>query len=97
MSNNDDRTQLIKAKLQTAFTTTYLEVVDDSHKHVGHQGTHEGGGHFVVTIVSPQFNDQPLIQRHRLVYAAVNELMNTVIHALSIQAQTPEEFAERNK
>ena len=94
---NNDRTQLIKEKLQTAFTTTYLEVTDDSHQHVGHHDTREGGGHFVVTIVSPQFNNQPLIQRHRLVYAAVNELMNTVIHALSIQAQTPEEFAKWNK
>ena len=97
MMSTPDRTQLIKEKLQTAFTTTYLEVIDDSHKHVGHHNPHEGGGHFVVTIVSPQFNNQPLIQRHRLVYAAVDELMNTVIHALSIQAQTPEEFAKWNK
>lgn len=91
---NSDRTQLIKEKLQLAFTTTYLEVIDESHKHVGHRGAGEGSGHFAVTIVSPQFSNQPLIQRHRMVYAALNELMNTVIHALSIQAQTPEEFSK---
>jgi BolA protein len=94
---NSDHAQLIKKKLQAAFTTTYLEVIDESHKHRGHHGTREGGGHFVITIVSPQFSNQSLIQRHRLVYAAVNELMNTVIHALSIQAQTPEEFSRLNK
>ncbi|NJO16023.1 MAG: BolA family transcriptional regulator [Thioploca sp.] len=94
---NTNHTQLIKEKLQTAFTITYLEVTDESHKHVGHPGTQAGGGHFVVTIVSPQFSNQSLIQRHRLVYAAVDELMNTVIHALSIQAQTPEEFSKLNK
>jgi len=91
---NTDYTLRIKEQLQTAFTTTYLEVIDESHQHMGHRGAREGGGHFAVTIVSPQFSNQPLIQRHRMVYAALNELMNTVIHALSIQAQTPEEFSK---
>lgn len=83
---------LIKEKLTQVLAPTHLKIGDESHKHVGHAGAREGGGHFTVTIVSPQFSGKTLIQRHRMVYAAVDELMNTVIHALSIQAQSPEEF-----
>jgi len=83
---------LIQEKLTTALTPTYLDIVDDSHKHAGHAGAQSGGGHFVVTIVSPEFTGKSLIERHRMVYAAVGELMQTAIHGLSIKAQTPDEF-----
>ena len=88
-----DRVNLIKQKLAAAIETTHIEIVDDSSKHAGHAGARDGGGHFNLTIVSSQFKDKSLIQRHRIVYAAVDELMNTEIHALSINAQTPEEFS----
>jgi len=84
---------LIKEKLTTVLTPTHLDIIDESHKHAGHAGAQAGGGHFLVTIVSPQFTGKSLIERHRMVYAAVGELMNTVIHALSINAQTPDEFS----
>ncbi len=84
---------LIKEKLTAALTPTHLDIIDESHKHAGHAGAQAGGGHFLVTIVSPQFAGKSLIERHRMVYAAIGELMNTAIHALSINAQTPEEFS----
>jgi len=84
---------LIKEKLTTALAPTHLDIIDESHKHAGHAGAQAGGGHFIVTIVSPQFTEKSLIERHRMVYDAIGELMNTAIHALSINAQTPEEFS----
>lgn len=88
-----DRVALIKEKLTVALTPTHLEIIDESHKHAGHAGAREGGGHFLVIIVSPQFTGKTLVQRHRMVFAAVDKLMNTTIHALSIKAQTLEEFS----
>lgn len=87
-----DRIELIRLRLQQALNPNLLEIEDDSHKHAGHAGAREsGGGHFNVTIVSEQFRGQPAIKRHRMVYAAVNDLMPNEIHALSIRALTPDE------
>lgn len=84
----------ILAQLQQNLQTlapTHLEVVDDEQHHIGHR--HETAGHFTVTVVSPQFSQQSLVQRHRMVFAAVGDLMPNSIHALSIRAYTPEEFS----
>jgi BolA protein len=70
-----------------------LEIVDDSHKHVGHEGARDGRGHFSVLIVSPKFVGMNLLARHRAVYEALGDLMQTDIHALSMRAYAPEEFA----
>lgn len=91
-----DRVSLIKEKLTAALQTTHIEIIDDSQKHAGHVGARDGGGHFKLNIVSSEFNEKSLIQRHRMVYSAVDDLMNTEIHALSINAQTPEEFSSSN-
>ena len=52
-----------------------------------------GGGHFVVTIVSDSFKDKNLLARHRMVYDALGDAMQSEIHALSIKAYTPEEMS----
>ena len=67
-----------------------VEIRDDSAAHAGHAGAREGG-HFRVTLVADAFRGHTSIQRHRLVYAAVAQLMGTDIHALNIVARTPEE------
>ena len=55
----------------------------------------EGDGqHFFATIVSPEFEGKRLVQRHQLVYAAMGDRMKAEVHALSIKAFTPEEFAK---
>jgi BolA protein len=69
-----------------------VQISDDSAAHAGHAGAREGGGHFNVLIVSPAFAGLPLIKRHRLVYQALDDLMKKQIHALSIQALTPDEL-----
>ena len=48
--------------------------------------------HFAAVIVAPQFAGKRMIARHQLVYGTLGPLMGREIHALSIQAQTPEEW-----
>lgn len=67
-----------------------LDIVDDSHRHVGHAGAREGG-HFQVHIVSAAFAGKNTVARHRLVYEAAGDLMRKGIHALAIHARTPDE------
>lgn len=74
-----------------ALEPTRLEVVDDSHHHAGHAGAADGRGHFSVLVVSKRFAGLRQLQRHRLVYEAVGDLMVTDIHALSIHALAPGE------
>ncbi|HEY1033536.1 MAG TPA: BolA family protein [Pseudoxanthomonas sp.] len=85
------RTDRIRAALQAALQPTALEVVDDSHKHAGHEGARDGRGHFTVRVVSPAFAGKAPLARHRAVYAALGEMMQTDIHALAIEARTPDE------
>jgi BolA protein len=80
----------LQERLQT-LQPSHLDIEDDSHRHAGHAGA-QSGGHFTVKIVSAQFAGKTTIQRHRLVYEAVGDLMNNGVHALSIvAAQTPDE------
>lgn len=85
------RIDRIRAALQAALQPTALEVVDDSHKHAGHEGARDGRGHFTVRVVSPAFAGKAPLARHRAVYAALGEMMQTDIHALAIEARTPDE------
>jgi len=85
------RVEKIRSRLAAALAPTTLEIVDESHKHAGHEGARDGRGHFAVTIVSAAFAGELPLARHRRVYAALGELMQTDIHALSIQARTPQE------
>lgn len=86
-----ERVELIRVRLNKAFEPAQLDIVDDSHQHVGHAGAASGGGHFTVSIVSEKFRDHSTLERHRMVYQAVDDLMPAEIHALSIKALTSEE------
>ena len=66
-------------------------VKDQSHLHTGHTGAKDGRGHFDVTIVAAEFADKSRLERHRMVYDALGDLMETDIHALRIKALTSEE------
>ena len=82
---------LIREKL-AALAPESIEVEDDSAQHAGHEGAKGGGGHYSVTLVSPQFAGKPLQARHRMVYAALGPLMHREIHALAIRAYAPDEI-----
>lgn len=83
-----NRIEKIRSALQ-ALQPTQLDILDDSAAHAGHAGAATGRGHFRVKIVSPAFKGLPLIARHRKVYHALGDLMQTDIHALSIEATPP--------
>jgi BolA family transcriptional regulator, general stress-responsive regulator len=85
-----ERVEKIRQVLTARLAPVQLDIRDDSAAHAGHAGAREGG-HFSVVVVSEQFAGRSRMQRHQLVYAAVAELMRTDIHALSIQARTPQE------
>ena len=70
---------------------TSVLVKDQSHLHAGHAGAEDGRGHFDVHIVSEAFAGKSRIERHRLVFDAVAEMMKSDIHALKIRASTPDE------
>lgn len=85
------RVDRIRDALQAALQPVLLEVLDDSHKHAGHEGARDGRGHFTVRITSDAFAGKAPLARHRAVYAALGDMMQTDIHALAIQARTPDE------
>lgn len=87
-----DRVIMIRERLEKALSPSQIDIVDESNLHVGHAGAASGGGHFSVTIVSDKFNEQSTIERHRMVYLAVNDMMPSEIHALSIKAFSPDEI-----
>lgn len=87
-----DRIEMIRQRLEDALAPDEIEIIDESHLHAGHAGAASGGGHFNVTIVSDQFKGKSTIERHRMVYLALDDLMRTEIHALSIKALTPEDI-----
>ena len=86
---NPARLARMRALLDAAFAPAELEVLDDSHRHVGHAGAREGKGHFTVRIVSDAFAGMTPLARHRAVYAALGAMMDTDIHALAIDARPP--------
>lgn len=81
----------IEEKLQSLAPES-LELTDESGQHVGHEGARSGGGHYRLVIVSRRFAGLSAIARHRLVYAALDDLMRGPIHALAITAYSPEEI-----
>jgi BolA protein len=85
------RVTLIEERLRAALAPEDLQILDDSAAHAGHAGARSGGGHFNVVIVSSSFAGKTLLDRHRMVHAALEDLMSREIHALSIKALTPEE------
>lgn len=86
-----DRMAEIENRLRAALNPVNLDIRDDSAKHAGHAQA-GGGGHFHADIVSDAFAGQTLVQRHRMVYAALGDLMESEIHAFSMSAKTPDEL-----
>jgi len=68
-----------------------INIIDRSNQHAGHQG-YTSGMHLEALIVSDDFIGKSLIERHRLVYAALSDFMNKEIHALSMKTLTKEEI-----
>ena len=83
----------IKRRLEEKLDLVHFEIKDFTGRHLNHK-LHEGGFHLETTIVSDDFTDKTLIERHRVVYNAMGELMKHEIHALSMKTLTREEWEE---
>ncbi len=81
------RIERIRESLLQHFADAKLTLEDESHLHAGHAGATTGRGHFRLHIVSAAFKGLTPIARHRAVYAALGDMMQTDIHALSIDAR----------
>lgn len=82
----------IRQRLTTALSPSLLDLVDESARHAGHAGARpQGESHFRVSIVSAKFAGKSRVERQRMVFAALGDLMQTEIHALAITALTPGE------
>lgn len=86
---SDERLDRICDALIVAFPDALVVLKDESHLHVGHAGAATGRGHFRLHIWSEKFRGLTPVARHRAVYAALGELMQTDIHALAIEARVP--------
>ena len=89
MTDPLDLIEEIRQRLQ-ALEPTLLEIDDDSHLHAGHAGSRDGASHFSVRIVTTRFIGLTPVARHRLVYDRLHGLMPFPIHALAIDARTPD-------
>ena len=87
--NEPDRISRIRSLLESAFLPQELRIRDDSHLHAGHAGAREGKGHYAVKIVSRAFEGRRRLECHQMIYAALGDMMQTDIHALSISAESP--------
>ncbi len=85
-----ERIDRIRAHLKAEFAPDELEIQDESHLHAGHAGAKDGKGHFHVRIVSERFTGTRPIERHRMIFQALEEMMQTDIHALSVTAAAPD-------
>jgi BolA family transcriptional regulator, general stress-responsive regulator len=89
-------TDAVRLKLTQALAPTRLELVDESARHAGHAGARpEGETHFRLLIVAATFGGKSRLERQRMVFAALGDLMRTDIHAISITALTPDEAGGR--
>ncbi len=88
---SSERATKIESILTSSFTPSRILVKDQSHLHAGHAGAQDGRGHFAVTIVSEQFTGQSKIARHRMIFDALGDMLQTDIHARSIKALTADE------
>jgi len=83
---------IIEERLRGGLTPTHVEIVDESDRHAGHAGAAGGGGHYRVVVVSAMFEGRGRIERHRLVYDLLRDLMPGTIHALALRALAPTEW-----
>jgi BolA family transcriptional regulator, general stress-responsive regulator len=82
----------MRARLEAALAPTALTLIDDSEKHRGHGGYNPAGeSHFSLAIESAAFTGKSRVERQRMIYRALGQLMDERVHALSIKAKAPGE------
>ncbi|KAF9347801.1 hypothetical protein BGX34_002881 [Mortierella sp. NVP85] len=90
-------TTSIRSKLNDLLKPTSFEIINDSSQHAHHsamRGVTSKETHFRINVVSEAFGGKSTIQRHRLIYGALNEEFAAGLHALSLNTKTPAEIAK---
>lgn len=90
-SNHAATIEQMRLRLIDALAPQAIVIEDDSARHAGHAGAASGGGHFNLRVVSAVFAGRTRLQRHRLVYDPLADLMTREIHALSMVLLAPDE------
>lgn len=75
----------LEAKLQSTLQPSHLEIINESDQHAGHAGATNDLSHLLVKIQSPLFANKSKVACHQMVYAALEQEMRDVIHALRIE------------
>lgn len=81
----------IKRRLQAKFSPEVLDLKDDSANHAGHRGNVKNGGHYFLEITAEAFVSKSLLERQRMVFAELSDLMEAKVHALSMKCRAPGE------
>lgn len=84
------REERIRERLQQALQPAEMELIDDSARHAGHAGARTGMSHYRLRIRAQCFSGHSPLVRHRMVYDALGDMMQTDIHALTIDAAPPD-------
>ena len=85
---------MARQKLGQHLDLHHIEIKDFTGRHLNHK-QHDGGFHLEAIIVSDSFIDKTLIDRHKIIYAALGELLKHEIHAFSMKTLTPEEWENK--
>ena len=91
-----DISNKIEQKLNNNLDLLHFEVKDFTGRHLNHE-QHDGGFHLEAVIVSEDFINKSLIERHKIIYAALGDLLKHEIHAFSMKTLTPDEWESKNK
>ena len=83
----------IEKILTESLNPVHLEVINQSHLHAGHAGDDGSGeSHFTVVVVADKLNGLSRVARHRMIFGLLQDAIETMPHALSIRALTPDEY-----
>jgi stress-induced morphogen len=86
------RQESIQTKLKSVLDPEHIEVENESRMHSVPPGSET---HFRVLVVSRAFAGQSAVQRHRRVNEALRDEFSSGLHALTLRAMTPEEWAQQ--
>ena len=86
----------IEDLIKTEMNIIKLSIADFSSNHKNHSGN-SGGGHYQAVIISNDFKDLSLLERHKKIYSILGNLMQNEIHAFSMKTYTGDEFKQLDK
>lgn len=81
----EQRIRVMRERLEKAFVLTHLEIVDDSHLHVGHAGASGGAGHYTLLLAAPELRQLNRVDAHRAIYSVLKDLIPHELHAVQIK------------